>query len=141
MFKFIVNGGNIPITITIITLLIISLIIFLIILLKKPESIKVFGNEIKCPLTSDYQKYINKNSFITNLDDLISTQESIKPFVFYTHKRWNVYNNTYIHDTSLDNYYIVEPGYYYYINGPINIYSDKDKTGCQKNDTVIKLIN
>jgi hypothetical protein len=139
MFKFIVNGGNIPITI--ISLLIISLIIFLIILLKKPEAEKVFGNEIKCPLTSGYEKHINKNSFITNLDDLISTQESIKPFVFYTYKRWNVYNNTYVHDTSLDNYYIVEPGYYYYINGPVHIYSDKDNTEDQKNDTVIKLIN
>ena len=43
--------------------------------------------------------------------------------LFYTTTRWSALNNNYLHNTIDNRYYIIEPGYYYYITDGIKITS------------------
>ena len=108
-----------------------SIVIFL---NKINKKITIPHEKIKYPLTNEIKKFIDVNSIDMDIDELILVQESIKPFIIYTNTRWNSYNNHYIHESTSDNYYIIEPGHYYYIKKGIDIYSNEDNTNQIKNN-------
>ena len=55
-------------------------------------------------------EFLNKYSKDLFIFDLQTLE---KPFLFYTTKKWSTKNNNYV--KSKNKYFIIEPGYYYYI--------------------------
>jgi hypothetical protein len=51
-----------------------------------------------------------KNAIYTNFSQI----KELDNYIFYTIEKINC--NNYIYDTLTDYYYLIEPGYYYYIN-------------------------
>lgn len=70
--------------------------------------------KLKTKMTPTDKSFLKMNSKITTLND-----PNLE--LFYTDSKWSITNNNYIYDTLIDRYYIIEPGYYYYIN-PKNRY-------------------
>jgi hypothetical protein len=65
---------------------------------------------IKYPLTCKI-----KNSSYTKLSEI----KDLNNIIFYTKEKLNIEN--YIYDKNSDYYYLIEPGYYYYIKNKENI--------------------
>jgi len=51
-----------------------------------------------------------------NLFDLSLPEFAKKNIVFYTNDKWSIINNNYIHDILNNKYFIIDKGYYYYLN-------------------------
>ena len=86
--------------ILLITAIVVSLIIVYIYF--KKDKLNFNNDVIKYKCTSNFKYTTVKLSDIKEFD------------IFFTPKRWSTKNNNYI--LFKDNYYIIEPGYYYYIN-------------------------
>ena len=67
---------------------------------------------VKYPLVEYDINFLKNKSNSVNIDSLLK----LKSFLFYTEQQWSSKNNNYIHDKLLDRYYIIDKGYYYYIN-------------------------
>ena len=60
------------------------------------------------------------NSFILSREITsvpLSKLKNRKNYLFYTTHEWTTKNNNYIYDKNKLYYYIIEPGYYYYLHG------------------------
>jgi len=84
--------------------------------------LKLDENKIKYHMDKTCKSLINNSGI--NLDNL---EKHNSNFVFYTDTNWNAHSCTYIHDSNSDNYYIVEPGYYYYITDKCKIIKEPQK--------------
>jgi hypothetical protein len=96
MFKQVLLKGIIP-------LIIVTIV--LIFILKKPKLI-LNPEVFKYPLTE--KSHFSKSIYLNDL-------KKLNEIAFYTNLSWSTKNNNYIYDKKLDRYYIIEPGYYYYI--------------------------
>ena len=95
MFKQVLLKGIIPLII----------IVVLIFIFKKPNLI--LNDEVfKYPLTD--KSHFTKSIYLNDL-------KKLSGLAFYTNLNWSTKNNNYIYDKKLERYYIIEPGYYYYI--------------------------
>ena len=96
MFKQVLLKGIIPLIIVIIVL----------IFTFKKSNLVLNTEVFKYPLTDKSHFtdciYLNDLKFLNEIS-------------FYTNLNWSSKNNNYIYDKKLDRYYIIEPGYYYYI--------------------------
>ena len=81
------------------------------------HKIYVFPEIVKYPMSYSDKRYLQKYSTITKLSELKSGT------VFFTKKEWSTKNNNYIFFK--DRYYIIEPGYYYYLQGDLTISNDE----------------
>ena len=80
---------------------------------------------IKYPLVEYDINFLKNKSNSIDIDLLLK----LKRFLFYTEHPWNSKNNNYIPDKVIDKYYIIDKGYYYYINNVdsrYNIVINKD---------------
>jgi hypothetical protein len=96
MFKQVLLKGLIPLIIIIIVLIFIF----------KKTNLNLNNEVFKYQLTD--KSYFTETS---NLNDL----KKLNEIAFYTNLNWSTNNNNYIYDKKLDRYYIIEPGWYYYI--------------------------
>jgi hypothetical protein len=65
---------------------------------------------IKYKLTDSDKKYLKMHSNTTTIGTLEGEN-----LIFFTEKNWSVKNNNYIYDIKNDKYYIIDSGYYYYL--------------------------
>jgi len=64
---------------------------------------------LKYPLDDSDKDFLRKNTTESELKEL-------KPnTIFYQDHLWSTKNNNYIHDTTIDKYYIIDRDYFYYI--------------------------
>ena len=73
----------------------------------KTHKIFIENNKIKYSLSKRDLEHLKKYSKKSNIKDIYN-------IVFYTDKKWSTKNNN--HVKYKDRYYIIEPGYYYYLN-------------------------
>ena len=66
---------------------------------------------IKYKLTDSDKKYLKMHSNTTTIGNLLEGEN----LIFFTEKNWSVKNNNYIYDIKNDKYYIIDSGYYYYL--------------------------
>ena len=117
--------------------ILITIFLFIVILV-------VFYFLIKNFLVSTHKLYLDESKvkyllhdsdkeYLKKYSNKISISEIKEHSVFYTTKKWNTSNNNYI--KFKERYYIIEPGYYYYIlpetemffNNKINVFLLKKK--------------
>jgi len=73
-------------------------------------------NIVKYVLCDSDRNYINKH-------ETINLQNEKGRFVFYTNVRWSAKKNNYL--KFKERYYIIEPGYYYYITELVELFINK----------------
>ena len=64
---------------------------------------------IKYPFDDSDKDFLRKNCTDSKLSEITSSS------IFYQDYLWSTKNNNYIHDTTLDKYYIIDRDYYYFI--------------------------
>ena len=116
----------------ILIILIILILVYFIIKYLLIRSHKLFldPSKVKYTLLDSDHDYLKKYSKEIPIFELKSIRD---PLVFYTNKKWSTKNNNYI--KFKERYYIIEPGYYYYVlpetelflNNNCNIYLKKIK--------------
>ena len=87
---------------------------FLITLIQFTTEIPIQQGKIKYPI----------NTFISLRDSVVVPLSRLKNkqnYLFYTTQKWSTKNNNYIYDKTKRYYHIIEPGYYYYLYGDIEL--------------------
>jgi hypothetical protein len=64
---------------------------------------------LKYPLDDSDKDFLQKNTIDSKLSEITTNS------IFYQDYLWSTKNNNYIYDSTLDKYYIIDRGYYYYI--------------------------
>jgi hypothetical protein len=72
---------------------------------------------IKYDLIDSDKQFLDLYSNEFNINILESLKDRM---LFYTDTTWNTKNNNYIYDKINDKFYIIDSGYYYYIESPEN---------------------
>jgi len=96
----------------ILIILIILILVYFIIkyLLIRAHKLFLDPSKVKYILLDSDHDYLKKYSKEISIFEL---KNLVEPFVFYTNKRWSTKNNNYL--KFKERYYIIEPGYYYYV--------------------------
>ena len=104
----------------ILIILLIILIVFFLIqnILISFHKIYVFPETIKYATSHSDKRYLDRYSTKGKLSELSPGN------LFFTEKKWSTKNNNYI--LFKERYYIIEPGYYYYLHGDLTINNDND---------------
>ena len=71
---------------------------------------------IKYPLNDSDKSLLVMYSSDYKLADLVLPEFAKKTVVFYTNDTWSTLNNNYIYDIINNKYFIIDKGYYYYLN-------------------------
>jgi len=102
----------------IISLLIILTYIFTKYYLIKTHKLFITPSKVKYKMNKRDGEYLKKYS-----KPEILTPSSVG--IFYTDEKWSTKNNNYIEFE--ENYYIIEPGYYYNINEKVKVFKENKK--------------
>ena len=116
-----------------IMLLILLMIIFIIKKLR-PYFYKLLlsKNIVKNVLTDTIKDFLDLHSEYFKHSELLNNN-----LLFYTNKKWSTKNNNYIYDKKNMKYYIIDKGYYYYLDSMDNF----EIVICNGGDNKIKLYN